>query len=47
LGANTEAGRDDLKLLRPDQVVIGMCDPLGNPQAIQEIADCQSNPVPQ
>jgi NAD(P) transhydrogenase subunit alpha len=42
LGANTEAGRDDLKLLRPDQVVIGMCDPLGNPQAIQEMADYQA-----
>jgi len=42
LGANTEAGRADLKLLRPDQVVIGMCDPLGNPQAIQEMADCQA-----
>jgi len=40
LGANPEAGRDDLELLKPAQVVIGMCDPLGNPQAVQELADC-------
>ena len=39
LGANTEAGRADLELLRPGQVVIGCCDPLGNPQAVKELAD--------
>ena len=39
LGTNTEAGRQDLDLLRADQVVIGCCDPLGNPQAVKEIAD--------
>ena len=39
LGANTEAGRADLELLRPKQVVIGCCDPLGNPKATQELAD--------
>lgn len=42
LGANAEAGRDDLNLLRPGQVVIGMCDPLGNPQAVQELADTKA-----
>jgi len=40
LGANPEAGRADLELLKPGQVVIGMCDPLGNSQAVQELADC-------
>lgn len=39
LGTNSEAGRDDLELLRPGQVVIGCCDPLGNPQAVKELAD--------
>lgn len=39
LGTNSEAGRDDLELLRAGQVVIGSCDPLGNPQAIKELAD--------
>ncbi len=42
LGANPEAGRGDLELLRPEQVVIGMCDPLGNPQAVQELADTKA-----
>lgn len=39
LGANPEAGRGDLELLRPGQVLVGMCDPLGNPQAVRELAD--------
>jgi len=39
LGANSEAGRGDLELLRAKQAVIGCCDPLGNPQAIKELAD--------
>jgi len=39
LGTNNEAGRSDLELLRGRQVVIGCCDPLGNPQAVKELAD--------
>ena len=39
LGANLQAGRGDLDLLRPEQVVIGMCDPLGQPEAIRELAE--------
>lgn len=39
LGANPEAGRGDLDLMRPGQIVIGTADPLGNPQAVKEIAD--------
>lgn len=39
LGANTDAGRADLDLMRAGQVVIGCCDPLGNPQAVKDIAD--------
>ena len=39
LGTNSEAGRSDLELLRAGQVVIGCCDPLGNPQAVKEIAE--------
>ncbi|QDU92828.1 Re/Si-specific NAD(P)(+) transhydrogenase subunit alpha [Lignipirellula cremea] len=39
LGANPDAGRVDLALCRPGQTLIGMCDPLGNPQAAQELAE--------
>ena len=39
LGANLEAGREDLDLLRNGQVLIGMCDPLGQPESIRELAD--------
>jgi H+-translocating NAD(P) transhydrogenase subunit alpha len=39
LGCNPEAGKADLNLLRKGQILIGMCDPLGNPQAIKELAD--------
>ena len=39
LGANLEAGRADLDLFRPGQVVIGLCDPLGQPQAVKELAE--------
>ncbi len=39
LGANPQAGRADLEKLRPGQVVVGMCDPLGNPEAMRELAD--------
>ena len=38
LGANPEAGRPDLEQFRSGLSVIGMCDPLGAPQAIQEVA---------
>ncbi len=37
-GANCEAGRTDLARLNGRSVVIGMCDPLGAPQAIAEMA---------
>ena len=37
-GANPEAGQADLEHFRQGQVVIGMCDPLGAPQAAQEVA---------
>jgi NAD(P) transhydrogenase subunit alpha len=39
LGANLEAGRADLPLFRPGQAVIGLCDPLAQPQAVKELAD--------
>lgn len=39
LGANPDAGRADLDLFRRGQVVIGTCDPLGNPGAVKELAD--------
>ena len=39
LGANPVQGRGDLDLLRPGQTLIGLCDPLGSPQAAKEIAD--------
>jgi NAD(P) transhydrogenase subunit alpha len=38
LGANPDAGRSDLSSFRPQHVIIGMCDPLGTPQAVQDIA---------
>jgi NAD(P) transhydrogenase subunit alpha len=38
LGANLTAGRDDIARLRNGQLLLGMCDPLGEPQAVQEIA---------
>jgi H+-translocating NAD(P) transhydrogenase subunit alpha len=38
LGANLTAGREDVARLRPGQLLLGMCDPLGEPQAVQEIA---------
>jgi len=42
LGANPQAGRDDLEILRPGQVVVGMCDPLGNPEAIRDLAELKA-----
>ena len=38
LGANRKAGREDLSRLRSGQVLLGMCDPLGEPGAVDEIA---------
>jgi NAD(P) transhydrogenase subunit alpha len=37
-GANRHAGADDLSLLRSGQTLIGMCDPLGQPQIMQDVA---------
>jgi NAD(P) transhydrogenase subunit alpha len=37
-GANPQAGRADLELLRSGQVLVGMCDPLGAPQGSAEVA---------
>lgn len=37
-GSNPEQGRSDLALMKPDQVVVGFTDPLGNPQGIAEMA---------
>ena len=37
-GANPQAGRADLDLYRRGQVVIGQCDPLGEPKLAAEIA---------
>lgn len=37
-GANRQAGRDDLDLMRSGQILLGMMDPLGEPDAIQELA---------
>ena len=38
LGANPDAGRADLELIRPGQVVIGLSEPLGAPAAARELA---------
>lgn len=38
LGANLEAGRSDLDLVRTGQTVLGLCEPLGEPVAAQELA---------
>ena len=37
-GANRACGQDDLPLLRPGQVLIGMCQPLAEPKIIREFA---------
>ncbi len=39
LGANREAGRADLELMRRGQIVIGFLDPLVAPEAAQELAE--------
>src|SRR4051812_39284887 len=38
LGANLNAGRDGLESLKSGQIVVGLCDPLGEPKAVAEIA---------
>ena len=38
LGANPINGDDDLELMHPGQIVIGMCDPLGNAHAVARLA---------
>jgi NAD(P) transhydrogenase subunit alpha len=38
LGANPDAGKADLPLFRPGQILIGLADPLSNPQAAEEFA---------
>lgn len=38
LGANPQAGRADLELLRPHQIVIGFLEPLSEPEAMEELA---------
>lgn len=37
-GANPDAGQDDLPLLRSGQVVVGLLDPIANPEAAVELA---------
>ncbi len=39
LGANPEAGRTDLDLMHDGQTIIGTADPLGSPQAAQQLAE--------
>ena len=38
LGANREAGTTDLELLRPGQTLVAMCDPLGAPDTLAQLA---------
>src|SRR6187455_2566332 len=38
LGANLERGITDLGLMHRGQTIIGMCDPLGEPAAAQQMA---------
>jgi NAD(P) transhydrogenase subunit alpha len=38
LGANTEAGRADLGLLRPGQTLLGLHEPLWRPEAVRDLA---------
>lgn len=39
LGANPEAGVADLEAIKPGATWIGMCDPLGAPEAIKQVAE--------
>jgi NAD(P) transhydrogenase subunit alpha len=38
LGPNLDAARQDLDRLQPDQAVIGLCDPLSYPEAVEALA---------
>ena len=38
-GAAADQGVSDFEFLKPDQVVVAACDPLANPQAVQDYAD--------
>ena len=38
LDANTDGGHADLELMRNGQVVVGLLNPLGNPEALRELA---------
>ena len=38
-GANPEAGKADLELMRSGQIVVGLLNPLGAPEAARELAD--------
>ncbi len=38
LGANVDAGRNDLELIRSGQIVLGLLDPLGSPEAARALA---------
>lgn len=38
LGANPDAGRADLDLMRPDHALIGLFDPLSTPELVKELA---------
>ena len=44
-GSNTENFEQDLKRLRPGQLVIGMMDPLANPQAAKQVAETGATAV--
>lgn len=39
LGANPQAGRADLELMKPDQAIIAMFDPLGRPSDVKDLSD--------
>ena len=39
LGANPEAGQADLSHVRPDQIFIGLQDPLSSPRAVKDLAE--------
>jgi proton-translocating NAD(P)+ transhydrogenase subunit alpha len=39
LGANPAAGQADLELVRDGLAIVGTCDPLGNPAAVQQLAE--------
>ena len=39
LGANLKAGRSDLELMRPGQVIVAMFDPLSQPESVKDLAE--------